>query len=572
MLLALVLRLFEFPDPWSGKGFKSAFGAFATGSHARGFYQHGFADSGWMPFYWRLELADGTVVRDLYTHHPPFYALLSGLCLRLFGLHEWALRLPWTLFSLLAILSLHRLFRLLWGERPALFGALFLAVVPLSSWWGTLAWVDGALIFLYGLQLHAYVRWLRGGGRRCLLEMAALSFLGGLVDWPMHFLLPGLLLHAGAWAWRRGGARALLPLAAVPAAALASIALHRLHMALVVPPGVGEADTQHTLGAVMRMPLPWLDFLQLQGRYALKYLTLPGTVLVVAGLLRHGVRAARGRLGVEGWLPLVMLPPGVMYVLLFPGRSLNHDFFVFISLPAFAALAALELDLLARSLAPAGGRRASPRAALAAVAAVAVPPAVAAFLGRQSLQDLFDVLAVGTAAVLVLLEGRALLRPRGSARLQLAGPPLLFAVLLTCGWRHLTCWAEERSRGLSEFVGSEWLAPLLEDERAVIVGPSSTRLQLHFYSAAPIVGLTGGLGQLLGQREALYSRLEEDRRVVCLFDLELLDPGALLPEVHEDMVALHEYLRREARSELHLELSRFGYAFELFELSEWARR
>ncbi len=503
LLLALGLRGLELSDPWAGEGFKSAFGAFAAGAHARGLAQHGLAETGGLPFYWRLEYADGSVEHDLYTHHPAFYALVSAASLKLFGMVEWALRLPWVLASLLAIVSLERWMRLVWGRRVALLGALLLAVVPLSSWWGTLVWVDGLLVALYGRVLERWVRWLRSGDQVHLRAAALWFFLGGLVDWPMAFLLPGLLLQGAARLWRRGGVRACLPLGLLPLATLLSVGVHRLHMALAVHSERVQSDTENTLSSVMSLPVPLATFLGYQLDYALLYLTEAVFVLVVLGLARALWRLARGRLTAEQGLALVALPPGLLYVALFPSRSVNHSFFLFISLPAFAAL---------------------------------------------------------SASLLVDMAGWLRARSAGAARV--LGPLALALLVGLCVWRHVQSWRLEHDTKMLDTVQAEWLAPVLADERAVILGAPSTHIGVHFYSAAPILGKLESVPQLLHLRRERLSRLGPGRRVVFLFDLRLM---LVFPE-------LYAYLDAEAPSEQHLERKDQGYAFELFDLTDWVGR
>ena len=500
LALALVVRVADAPDPFSGKGFKSAFATHTTGSFAKNFADHGFAEASFMPYHWRVELEDGSVRRHWYAHHPPLYALLSGASLAVFGRAEWALGFPWLLFSLAAVVSLHRFFALVWGERVALVAALFLAVIPLSSWYATLSWCDGALIFLYGLLLHRYVLWMRSGANHHVAPMALWVFALGLFDWAGHFLLPGLGLHALVIAWRRGGWRACLPLAALPAAAVLSIGVHRVHMLLVLPPEVADADTSHTLAWVTSYPVPFGEFCRTQWRYFLKYQTEAVAALELAGVALWLVAAARGRLSAERWLALVLLPPGLIYVFLLPGRSINHDFFLFISLPGLGLAAACAYVALERVLRRAG----KPLAWLA--------------------------------------------------------PLLLLLVVAGTGRRYLRIWAENKSDRIERLVESEWLAPLLADERAVVLTTTGNGLSLPFYAEAPILDGVDDVARLRALRGSVLSRLGSDRPVVFLFDLQNL-------VVFGELLA---FLRVTTRGEPHLELVDKELAFELFDLTAWA--
>src|SRR5262245_15094215 len=85
LLLGLGLRIVGALQPWDGADWHSALGGFGTGAYARNFADHGFLESRLMPYRWRVELADGTVERFWYPHHPALYSLLSGAAVRLFG-------------------------------------------------------------------------------------------------------------------------------------------------------------------------------------------------------------------------------------------------------------------------------------------------------------------------------------------------------------------------------------------------------------------------------------------------------------------------------------------------------
>ncbi len=455
---AAILRSFELGDAWSGKGFKSAFGAFTTGAFARNFYDYGFADSSAMTYFWRLELADGEVVHQWYTHHPVFYAVLTGAAMRAFGPYEWAAILPWLGISLLGIVALYRLFALLWGPRAALLGALLAAVTPLWSWWGTLTWVDGALALVFCEATRHYVRWLRGAGAGAKLAIAAWFFAGGLVDWPAAFLLPSLGLHAIVTAWRREGWRGVLGWTCVPLALALAFGVHRLHLLAVLPRDVAQADTAHTLANVLSYSVPFDEFLALQLGHFLRYHTWPLALLVLIGFARDAWLALRGRLGAEGWIPLVLVPPGLFYVFLFPGRSHNHDFFLYVSFPAFAAFAARAWTLLDARL-----RR---RRALAWIA-----------------------------------------------------PAVLLGVLVGCVVRHVEIWSWQRSPLLAAIVDAPWLAPLLDEPDDVLVASTGHGLQLMFYARTPIVDGIDQVAELESLRSAYLARLGPGRDVRFLFDL-----------------------------------------------------
>lgn len=455
LALALGLRLLGIAEPWSGRGFKSAFGTHTTGAHARNFHEHGFAESGWMPYFSRVELADGTLVRDWYAHHPALVAVLSGASMRVFGPHEWAISLPWVLFSLLSVVLVARLARALWGAREELLAALFMAVVPLSAWYGAIAWVDGAVIACYAFVALRYLAWQRGGGTRELAIGALGVLVGGLFDWSMLLVLPGLGLHALATRGLRGALPALL----LPAGGLAAVALHKLHMLAVLPSELVHADTSATVAWVRSMPVPLPEFVRLQLSYVARYLT-PPLALALLGALALQLRALLpGRRDEGAWLALALAPPGVLYVSLAPARSVNHDFFFFLSLP-WVALSLARLASLAHE-------------------------ALRARFGRTGM---------------------------------LAGGLALAVLAANCARVVVELWRAQRSDSIEQLAQAPWFAPALNDPRAVIAANTGVGLTLGAYARAALLNGIDTPQKLLDLRERVLSRLEPGRRVLFLFD------------------------------------------------------
>ena len=58
VVAGLALRVVGVLTPWDGRSFHSAFGGYETGAFARSFAQHGFLESRFMPYRWRVELSD----------------------------------------------------------------------------------------------------------------------------------------------------------------------------------------------------------------------------------------------------------------------------------------------------------------------------------------------------------------------------------------------------------------------------------------------------------------------------------------------------------------------------------
>ena len=472
LLVAAALRLVSFGDPWSGLAhdFHNHFGAFATGGQAMRFLTDGIVELDGMLTSWRVVLPDGGEVAERYTHHPPLFIYLEAWSLALFGHVEWALRLVPALFSMLSVVGAWRLGRLVWGERAGLLMAAILAVVPWSAWYGVQTFSEGALIWIACEQLRRYVLWLRTGAARHLWTAAAWQFLAGLMDWPGGFLLLGLGFHGLLVATRTRGLRGLLSLLVLPAAFLAAVAVHWLHMGAVVGSEGRGHDTATTIATVTTLTTDLGNFLFIQLRNVPRWLGAGLAVFFALGLVRALLLGVRRRLSAEDWLWPAMLVPGILYVALFPQRSVNHDFFFMLALPGMAVLASGLLlavtDRLAARSELLGGR------------------------GRW----------IGSALVVLLLASAA--------------------------WKTVDVWRGKRSDQIEVLVGTPWVADLIGEPEHVVLTHIGRGMSLPFYSRAQLVHSVNRPDRLAWLEHSLLEPIrakDPDRRVSFLFDLAPAD-------------------------------------------------
>lgn len=486
LALALLGRGLYLPDPWSGlpHDFHNHFGAFAAGGPVTNFAEQGILGSRGMPYDWAVRLADGEVVHAWYAHHPAGFMLLSAASVALFGGAEWTLRLPALLFSLLGVWSVARLGAALFGRRVGLLCAFWMSVLPFATHYGVLPWTEGALVALGALLLHAYLDWLRGGGRRAAFAAAGWVVAGGLLDWPAHFFWVPVLAHAAVFAGRR--ALGLWPL---PVAAAATVAVHWLHVHGTVPAEAHAADRMDTLREVLRSPIPWPEFLGAQAGFWLRYAGAPSLVLAAAGLVALGrarVEAAVPSTGPRGerWFVLLGLLPGLLYVGLFPGRSFDHSFFGMLALPGFCLLAGL-----------------------------------------------------GLARALALAE-------RSPRLVRWASPLALLALGAWYQWRNVELWATHRSNQIEELVDQEWLRPWMDDPDAVILTHMGRGMCLPFYSRAQVIHSVNSVEDLRAKTERILDRMDPDRPVAFLVDGKYvlqLPGGAVLLETLDALGDLEQH-------------------------------
>ena len=134
-----------------------------------------------------------------YLEKPPLLYWVTAASFRLFGVHDWAARLPPALAVHGSVLLLYFFGRRFLGERAAFRGALMLSLAPGFVSIGRLLLIDGVLTFCTTLALFAAFEAVRGGRLRWswwLLSAAACG-LGVLGKGPVAvaLLVPPLILH-----------------------------------------------------------------------------------------------------------------------------------------------------------------------------------------------------------------------------------------------------------------------------------------------------------------------------------------------------------------------------------------
>ena len=583
LLLGLVFRSLNLNDAWSGRpnDFHSAFGGGSTGGPARNFYSHGFTETRGVPFEWRVELEDGSRVYSYYPHHPTTCISITALSMMLFGPSEWAARLPWILSSMLALIGVWRLARLIWNPRLALVAMLFTSVIPFASHFASMLWIDGFVVFTYTLVLYRYVLWMRSGAGRDLLFAAFYAFLGGLSEWTAIFILPGLGLHAlfvfgKQRQWKALGSTLILPLAV-----LLGFAAHAFHLHLVLSREELSRDTSSTLEWVMSLPVPLPEFLDLQWHYLHRYLTPPVTTLVVLGTLWALMRYWRSNRTAspsreEGVLwPLAL--SGILYIVVFPGRSTNHNFFAELSVPFFGIIAALYSCACYRSIRRANSIRATIWPTLVLLAIGAYSAVLARERGANpeiSFLDpatwLFLPLLIARSVPLVALLGClfALARDARRAQAKLALACALSGAMAFAAWDDVRFWSTQRSDRIGALVREPFMDELLHDGQAVIVTTGNYSMPLQFYSAAPVFISVYSVERLTNLKRRIFSKLGSGRRVVFLFEKDELQrqatAGRLKPEVLAELSELRLLLGSISAPQL---LS----GLEVFDLAQWSQ-
>ncbi len=168
---------------------------------------------------------------ELYFEKPPLVYWTEAAAIRIFGVNEFAVRLPAALFSVGQVVVTAALADMMLGATAGFFAALVLALSPLFFGFARFATLDPALAFFLTAALGAFYlaarddSFSRPPARRWMLISAAMLALGTLAKGPIALLLGGAI--ALSWMARE---RRIRQIAQMP---LVSCGI--LYVAIVLP-------------------------------------------------------------------------------------------------------------------------------------------------------------------------------------------------------------------------------------------------------------------------------------------------------------------------------------------------
>jgi 4-amino-4-deoxy-L-arabinose transferase-like glycosyltransferase len=285
--------------------------------------------------------------------HPPLFTLLISLSFRLFGTHEWSVRLIPVLSSLLILLLVFILAREWGGKKTALLASFFLVLTPMHAYYSRLPAMHFLATFFSLLTFVFYYWWAETGKRSYYLGMYISLVLGALSDWVAYLVVPAILLHYVIYEYRKSRSLRFVFLFALMPVMLFGIhlgwayllqgkgmfkGLFDLFLYRTIskgPRGVGSGFTLwdfcinwHTRSILFLTPTIWL-------------LSILGSITLVAGLFRK--ESSRRNAFV-----LALFLFGLGHNLLFSNRVFVHDYIMlFHLLPFFAIAAALGAQYIA---------------------------------------------------------------------------------------------------------------------------------------------------------------------------------------------------------------------------------
>ena len=136
---------------------------------------------------------------ELYFEKPPLVYWVNAASIRIFGVNEFAVRLPAALFSVGQIVITGALADAMFGATAGFFAALVLALSPLFFGFARFATLDPALAFFLTAALGAFYIAARDdsfsqpSARRWMLISAAMLAMGTLAKGPIALLLGGAI-------------------------------------------------------------------------------------------------------------------------------------------------------------------------------------------------------------------------------------------------------------------------------------------------------------------------------------------------------------------------------------------
>ncbi|MEJ7588240.1 MAG: glycosyltransferase family 39 protein [Ferruginibacter sp.] len=125
-----------------------------------------------------------------YLDKPPMLFWLSSLSLRIFGIHDWAYRLPSFIFSLLAIYSTYRLALLFYKKEIALLSMVILASCQAMFLINHDVRTDTMLLGWVACSIWQLAAWYQLGKWKNLL-LSAIAIAGGMMTkGPLALMIP----------------------------------------------------------------------------------------------------------------------------------------------------------------------------------------------------------------------------------------------------------------------------------------------------------------------------------------------------------------------------------------------
>ncbi len=349
-IFLIILQVMWLEEPWDGShaGFNS--GTFC-GYSCRGFQRHGYFEVGGIPSVTH-HAGDG----DYYTryiNHPPTLYLLLYPCHLYLGQDEAAINIAMLVVLVFGLVLMRLSLGSVLGRSTAAYGTLIFASLPIIVQFTRMA---DPIIFCLPFLVPTVCLWFRhmaGQSKSSYAAYFAMSFVAGMMDWHVYFLVLGCwadLLFRRQRRWR-DFVLVGLPFGLALCTSLAWIiltspnSLHELNATLsMAGKAVGGGLKTYGPSAIPNQDEVLKYWAMRIGRHFDQLLTIP--VLLAAGLGFLLVIGRAKKNPIQLRFICVLLIAGVMPFVAAHEHAFVHEFWPIMLAPAIAILIAIVISRL----------------------------------------------------------------------------------------------------------------------------------------------------------------------------------------------------------------------------------
>jgi uncharacterized membrane protein len=252
-------------------------------------------------------------VSHYYIHHPPLVYWIISLFFYVLGIHEWCVRLVGLIFCAAWMSLLCYMIANIWSKRHALVASILLAVMPLSTFYGSIV-PESTNLFWILANVWCYYCFQKTKENRYWVGLALTLILGGLCDYEIFYLTPLYFIHS----LLKDRNRAILIW--YPLISLAMIAIW-FYIVFAIIGQTGE--TQYSRFYLFAIP-PLFRWLSAISSHMNRLVSAPLLFLAVYGLFHIKKHL---------WIATILGVYGLIHLLVFRIHALNHDFFIIHLLP-----------------------------------------------------------------------------------------------------------------------------------------------------------------------------------------------------------------------------------------------
>jgi hypothetical protein len=195
LFLAVVLRLGDFTERWTGHGWQVR-GAFYS-IIARNYVEQGYLPLKLGPAMDAFPPENGEWT--FYFHQPPLFPLLLSVSFSLFGIAEWSARLLPVVASLIELMLIWAIACRLFGRRVGLVSAALTATVPVTAFYGSHVIHHGSVLMAFSSAAFLFhLKYLDRPSRQSFFGLLILLSCAAMTGWQGYFMGFAILLH-GLW-------------------------------------------------------------------------------------------------------------------------------------------------------------------------------------------------------------------------------------------------------------------------------------------------------------------------------------------------------------------------------------